>query len=110
MQTIEQLLKTTIETAMNAVTHDVYGRTVHLTNDLRFHDKETTKEDIPKAVGIPENRAMRRTMRWLTLAGMPAKADLLALTAGSSTVAAASGGRFWLFFFFVRGSKGRRPP
>ena len=46
MQTIEQLLKTTIETAMNAVTYDVYGRTVYLTNDLRFHDKETTKEDI----------------------------------------------------------------
>lgn len=46
MQTIEQLLKTTIETAMNAVTYDIYGRTVYLTNDLRFHDKETVKEDI----------------------------------------------------------------
>ena len=46
MQTIEQLLKTTIETALNAVTFGIYSRTVYLTNDLRFHDKETTKEDI----------------------------------------------------------------
>jgi len=46
MQTIEQLLKTTIETGLNAVTYDIYSKTCYLTNDLRFHDKASVKESI----------------------------------------------------------------
>jgi len=53
MKTIEQLLKTTIESGINAITalyYDLgvdYPYTVSLTNDIRFHDKDTTLNTIP---------------------------------------------------------------
>lgn len=52
MQTIEQLLKSTIETAITAYTDNYYyidedhTRTVHIVNDLHFHDKNYTLADI----------------------------------------------------------------